>query len=99
MSRKVSDITKDLIKLEEKRQAILNLLQQQIDLVKKIRRTLNYPKPKRDSTTFKRIIKMHSYYFTILALQNQIKMISWQPIFPQGGLPIVGEMILNKYNE
>ncbi len=98
MNRKVSDITKGLIQLEEKRKVIHNLIQQQIDLIKRMRRILNYPEPKRDSTKIKRMVKIFYYGFEILALQNQIKMISWQPIFPQGGLPIVGEELTIKTN-
>lgn len=93
MNRKVSHITKDLIRIEEKRKAMTDLKIQQIDVVKKMIRISKYPKPKRSSTVFRRAFKLYAFGVQILLLQEQIKMISWQPIFPQDGLPIVGEEI------
>lgn len=94
MKRKVSDITKDLIKREEKHNAIKVLINQQLNLVKKMLRIMKYPKPKKASTELRRAFKLYVHGIQIVVIQQQIKMISWQPIFPEGGLPIIGEEII-----
>ena len=99
MKHKVSDITKGLIQLEEKWKAMNDLRQKQIYLNKKITRIAKYPTPKRPTTIFFRTFRMYSYAMEIVILQQQIKMISWQPIFPKGGLPIVGGEYLKSKEE
>ena len=89
MKRKASEITKDLINLEEKRKAVKDLSIEQMVLIKKAIRICKYPTPKRPFTLLKRCGKVMVIASYIKSLQLQKQIIVSQPIRKGDSLPII----------
>ena len=94
MKRKVSDITKGLIQLEEKRKIINGLRSELMKcmadiLMVSIKGNSVYKKVNRN-----RVFKVMAFAMKAKMIKAQIDMVKAQPIFPKGGLSIVGEEYL-----
>ena len=96
MNRKVSDITKGLIQLEEKRKIINGLRSELLECVRQATLIASKGSSKYPKVTMKRIFRVVGWAMKAKSIMHQIDMVKAQPIFPQGGLPIVGEEIIIK---
>ena len=97
MKRKVSNITKDLIALEEKRNALIDLRLQLLECSEQACKIALRGSSKYPAVTLKRMFRVLGWAMKANMIKKHIDIVNAQPIFPQGGLPIVGEeLIINK---
>lgn len=90
MKRKVSDMTKGLIQLEEKRKVIIGLYSDFLECMKQSLIIAKKGASKYPKVTLNRMFKVLGWAMKARMILVQIDMVKAQPIFPQGGLPIVG---------
>lgn len=79
---------------ESKLNAIAKIKQEQLKLLKKAIKILMLPQGKKPSTTIKRSIRLVEILIRLRILQEQIKLIIYQPIKPnfnKGGVIIGGK--------
>lgn len=92
----------------DKLNKINELKQQQLKLMEKSIKIATLPTPKRPSTSIKRAFRVLALAWECKMIQEQIKLITWQPIPPpnleKGGIIIEGkahgkeEIIINHKN-
>ena len=77
-------------RIESKRQALQDVVDQQLVLAKKMVRIANYPKTTRSTILMNRCMKLVGLMIQVKSLEVHKQLILWQPIEPVEGLAIVG---------
>jgi len=86
--------------IKAKSDAILELKLEQLNCVKQALKIANKGSSKYHKVNMNRVFRIMGWAVKARMIQDQIRMIAAQPIFPSGGLPIVGDKITitNKIN-